>query len=116
LTQARATLNRWAFKRQVALERFYQQASYYGWQARVGHRWKQTITCFRALRKPLVCIHFKADSARWLALVSMVYDVLNQLSIDAEIAPYSHREKDLLLLHLEKGDLLLLDRGYPCLG
>jgi hypothetical protein len=33
------------------------------------------------------------------------------------MAPYASSERDLLMLHLEKvkeGDLLLLDRGYPC--
>jgi hypothetical protein len=47
---------------------------------------------------------------------SMLYDVLNQLTLDAQIAPYSATEPDLLIRHLdkaEKGDLLLLDRGYP---
>ena len=63
--------------------------------------------------------HFgpKANSPRSLSLISMLYDVVNHLTIDAEIAPYSESEKDLLKLHLdkvEKGDLLLLDRGYPC--
>ena len=60
----------------------------------------------------------KADSPRSLALASMLYDVLNQMTIDAEIAPYSGSERDLLMKHLDKtkaGDILLLDRGYPCI-
>lgn len=47
----------------------------------------------------------------------MLYDVLNQITIDAQIAPYASSERDLLEAHLDKvkaGDLLLLDRGYPC--
>jgi hypothetical protein len=47
----------------------------------------------------------------------MLYDVLNQITIDAQIAPYASSERDLLKAHLDKikeGDLLLLDRGYPC--
>ena len=47
----------------------------------------------------------------------MLYDVLNQVTIDAQIAPYASSENDLLMKHLDKvkeGDLLLLDRGYPC--
>jgi len=59
----------------------------------------------------------KADSPRSMAMVSMLYDVLNHLTIDAEIAPYAHSERDLLMRHLDKvnkGDILLLDRGYPC--
>jgi hypothetical protein len=61
----------------------------------------------------------KADSERSLALVSVCYDVLNLLSIDAEIAPYASSERDLLYKHVEKlkeNDLLLLDRGYPSKG
>ena len=55
--------------------------------------------------------HFgpKANSPRSLASVSMLYDVVNHLTIDAEIAPYSDTEKDLFKLHLQKvnkGDLL----------
>ena len=41
----------------------------------------------------------------------------NQITIDAEIAPYSSSEHDLLMKHIDKtktGDILLLDRGYPC--
>ena len=58
----------------------------------------------------------KADSPRSLAIASMLYDVLNQVTIDAQIAPYVSSESDLLMQHLDKikcGDLLLLDRGYP---
>jgi hypothetical protein len=58
-----------------------------------------------------------ADSERSLAMGSMLYDVLNLITIDARIAPYASSERDLLEAHLDKvkaGDLLLLDRGYPC--
>ncbi|MEM6814805.1 MAG: hypothetical protein AAF600_10475, partial [Bacteroidota bacterium] len=63
--------------------------------------------------------HFgpKADAPRSMALGSMLYDVLNQLTIDARLAPYSGSERALLLEHLAHvydHDLLLLDRGYPC--
>jgi len=56
------------------------------------------------------------DSPRSLALVSMLYAVLNLTTHDAQIAPYSASERDLLNAHLPragKEDLLLLDRGYP---
>jgi len=49
------------------------------------------------------------------ARVSQMYDVLNQLSVDAIIAPKSKGERELAEQHLLKsmaGDLLLLDRGY----
>ena len=56
------------------------------------------------------------NSPRSMALISMLYDVLNLTTIDAQIAPYASGERDLLYKHLpkaRKGDLLLLDRGYP---
>jgi len=60
-----------------------------------------------------------ADSKRSLALASVLYDSLNLVNLDAQIAPYSASERDLLYKHLEKvkpGDLLLLDRGYPSIA
>lgn len=123
LSQARAKLDPWAFKRlnEVACNTFYELAPYHVWYD------------FRVLavdgtrlvlpNHPSVIAEFgqhsfgpKADSPRSLALASMLYDVLNQLTIDAEIAPYASSERDLLVKHIDKtkaGDLLLLDRGYP---
>lgn len=49
-------------------------------------------------------------------MVSLLYDVLNLITIDSQIAPYASSERDLLMEHLDQvksGDLLLLDRGYP---
>lgn len=60
-----------------------------------------------------------ADSERSMALCSMFYDVLNLLTIDSEIAPYSSSEKELLHRHLDharENDLILLDRGYPSIS
>lgn len=60
-----------------------------------------------------------ADSKRSLALASVLYDSLNLITLDAQIAPYAASERDLLYKHLEKtkpGDLLLLDRGYPSIA
>jgi len=62
--------------------------------------------------------HFgpNADSERSMAIGSMLYDVVNEVAIDAQLAPYSSSEIYLLEQHLSKvnkGDLLLLDRGYP---
>ncbi len=47
----------------------------------------------------------------------MLYDCLNLVAIDSQLASYQTSERDLLLEHLayvKEGDLLLLDRGYPC--
>lgn len=60
-----------------------------------------------------------ADSNRSLALASFLYDPLNLITLDAQIAPYSASERDLLYQHLAKvkpGDLLLADRGYPSIA
>jgi hypothetical protein len=124
LSQARSKLNPWAFRRlnEVAVNGFYREASYYVWY---GMRVLAVDGTRLVLPKHKTVIeefgeHFfgpKADSARSLAMGSMLYDVLNHLTVDAEIAPYSASERDLLMLHLDKvnkGDLLLLDRGYPC--
>lgn len=124
LTQARSKLNPWAFKRlnEVTVNSFYQEASYYIWYGmRVlaidGSR--LLLPNHRTVREEFGehKVGPKANSPRCMAMGSMLYDVLNHLTIDAEIAPYSSSERDLLMLHLDKvnkGDLLLLDRGYPC--
>jgi hypothetical protein len=124
LSQARAKLNPWAFQRlnEVAVEGFYNEASYYTW-----HEFRTLAVDGTRLMLPnhptveeeFGTHHFgpKADAPRSMALGSMLYDVINHLTIDAQIAPYSSSERDLLMDHLpkvKKGDLLLLDRGYPC--
>jgi hypothetical protein len=60
-----------------------------------------------------------ADSKRSIAIASLMYDVLNLVTIDAQLAAYSSNERELLYKHLpkaKKGDLLLLDRGYPSIA
>jgi len=123
-TQARAKLNPWAFVRlnEVAANTFYDGAEYYVW-----HDMRVLATDGTRLvlpNHPSVIEEFgqqqfgpKADSPRSLAMASMLYDVLNQITLDAQLAPYASSERDLLMQHLDKikpGDLLLLDRGYPC--
>lgn len=121
-TQARAKLNPWAFKRlnEVAINSFYQGASYYEWhQMRLlsvdGTR--LVLPNHASVVQEFGMHHFgpKADSRRCLAIGSLLYDVLNQVTLDSQIAPYASSERDLLMEHLEHiqpGDLLLLDRGY----
>ena len=122
-TQARAKLNPWAFKRlnEVAVTSFYNGAEYYVWQ-------NMRLLAVDGTRlvlpnHPTVVEEFgvhqlgpKADSPRSLAMGSLLYDVLNLITIDSQIAPYASSERDLLMKHLDQvkpGDLLLLDRGYP---
>jgi hypothetical protein len=124
-TQARAKLNPWAFQRlnEVAVNTFYDQATYYRW-----HNMRVlSVDGSRIVlpNHPSVAQEFgvhkfgpKAESERSLAMASLLYDVLNQITLDAQIAPYASSERDLLEAHLNKlnnGDLLLLDRGYPCI-
>jgi hypothetical protein len=51
-----------------------------------------------------------------MALISLLYDPLNLLTIDSQIGAWSESEQNLFLRHADKlqsGDLLLADRGYP---
>jgi len=125
-TQARAKLNPWAFERlnEVAVNTFYECSEYYVWN---GHRTLSVDgTRFVLPNHPSIIEEFGthsfgsyADSPRSLAIASMLYDVLNQVTIDAKIEGYSSSERALLKQHyskLETGDLLLLDRGYPSLS
>jgi hypothetical protein len=57
-----------------------------------------------------------ADIPRSIALCSLLYDPLNLVTLNAQIRPFASCERDVLLEqldHIKKGDLLLLDRGYP---
>ena len=50
-----------------------------------------------------------------MATVSLLYDPVNLITLEAHIEPTSISERDLLFRHLEKvnpNDLLVLDRGY----
>lgn len=124
-SKARQLLSPYAFIRlnEIAVESFYENASYNTW---LGHR---LLSCdgSRLLlpNDPSVIKEFgqhsfgpNADSLRSMALCSTLYDPLNLITIDAQIDKYSSSERDLLIRHLDKtkaGDLLLLDRGYPCI-
>jgi hypothetical protein len=123
-TQARAKLDPWAFKRlnEVSVSTFYEGADYHVW---AGMRvlavdgTRLVLPNHESVVQEFGQHQFgpKSDSPRSLALGSMLYDVLNQITIDAQLAPYASSERDLLMQHLDKvkkGDLLLLDRGYPC--
>lgn len=123
-SQARAKLNPWAFKRlnEVAVNSFYKDVSYYTWY---GFRLlavdgtRLLLPNHQSVKEEFGVYNFgpKADSKRSMAIGPMLYDVLNNLTIDSEIDSLRSSERDLLLRHLEKtgkGDLLLSDRGYPC--
>lgn len=131
-SQARSKLNEWGFIRlnEVAVDTFYDNAAYYTWN---NHR---LLACdgtrFMLPNHPSIKEEFgeclfgpNADSKRSMAIGSMLYDVLNQVTIDAQMAPYKstntkkNSEKTLLAKHMKRlkpGDLLLLDRGYPSIS
>jgi hypothetical protein len=123
-TKARAKLNPWGFKRlnEVAVNTFYEQAPYHKWR----DRRVLAVDGSRLMlpNYPTIIEEFgqqefgpKADSKRSIAIGSVLYDCLNYLCLDSDLAPFDGSERDLLLNHLqhiEAGDLLLLGRGYPC--
>jgi Transposase DDE domain len=125
-TQARSQLNPSAFVEMNGnvCETFYTQAPYWRWK---GYR-LLAIDGSRLLlpNHKTIIEEFgeygfgpNADSKRSVAIASMLYDVLNLVTIDAQLAPYSSSERELLYQHLTKvgkGDLLLLDRGYPSIA
>lgn len=68
-----------------------------------------------------VCTHFGvwhpvAGGTCPKARLSQLFDVLNHVTLEAQLAPKACGERDLAARHcarLQVGDLVLLDRGYP---
>ncbi len=63
-----------------------------------------------------IIAHFGLWGDKPLARVSQLFDVLNQLTLDTWISPKTRDERECAahhLAHIQPGDLLLLDRGYP---
>jgi len=58
----------------------------------------------------------KKDLTKSMCLLSALYDPVNYLTLDVQTGPTDGNEQEQLLKHLpkvERGDILLLDRGYP---
>jgi hypothetical protein len=123
LSQARSQLKPEAFLElnENVCQTFYDEAPYWVWK---GYRLLAVDGTRLLLPKHKTVIEEfgeygfgpNADSPRSIAIASMLYDVLNLVTLDAQLAPYDYSERDLLNRHipfLKKGDLLLLDRGYP---
>ena len=100
-TQARAKLNPWAFQRlnQIAVDTFYQGAEYYVWHDK--RLLAADGTRMLLPNHPSIIEEFgqqkfgpHADSPRSLAMGSMLYDCLNQITLDAQLAPYAASERD----------------------
>jgi hypothetical protein len=61
-------------------------------------------------------VHSATADAMPMARVSCLFDLLNNLSVDAEIGPHAVGEREMAgahLAHAGPGDLMLCDRGYP---
>ena len=106
--------------RQLVIAKFYQK--------NIGQRWHE----FRLLAvdgstarldgvgddcRDFFDTQAKEEGRCGLARVSVCYDLLNRIPVDATLAPYHVDERSLAVGHLDYcggDDLLLIDRGYPC--
>ena len=122
-TQARSKLKPEAFKEinDVACSSFYSGVPYHTWH---GHRLLSVDGSRLHLpNHPTIKEEFgehfvgrNGDTPVSMALISLLYDPLNLLTLDSQISSWSDSEQNLLLKHTEKlqpGDLLLFDRNYP---
>lgn len=131
-SQARAKINENGFKRlnQVVIDTFYRRSVAKLWK---NHRLigvdgtRLMLPNHPTIKEEFGTCKFgpNADSERSMATGSMLFDVLNQLTLDARLSPYkktngkSASEQALLQEHLpslQKGDLLIMDRGYPSIA
>ena len=122
-SQARAKLNPNAFKdlNQVAVDTFYEQNLVYTWHnmRTLAIDGSTLMLPNHASIKEEFGVHSfgpKADKERSIARISLLYDVLNLIALDTQMASYATSEKNLMINHLDKlkpNDLLLMDRGYP---
>lgn len=109
-----------------AVTKFYEGAPYIRWgELRVLACDGSTVALPKskdiANAFPLTGFGRNADSEKSLARISLVYDVFNQITLNAKIDAFKTHETTLLSQHLEEvafmpNDLLLLDRGYPSVG
>ncbi len=128
LSQSRAKLRPEAFleMNQTGVRTFYEQAPYLQWKQ---HRLLGidgsglSLPDHSSVREEFGVHQMGRDGGvpRSIAKVSICYDVLNLLTLDAIIDKYATGEQTLLKEQLEriafkKGDILLLDRNYPSVG
>lgn len=125
LTQARAKLNYTAFKElsQDVLDGFYTNETFEKWH---GKRLLAidgstlNLPSHESVKKEFGEMHMgpNRDVIRPMARVSICYDVLNLMSINALIEPYETNERVLVESNITEldhnsDDLLLFDMGYP---
>jgi hypothetical protein len=102
---------------------FYQEVEYLGYQ---GHRLLAVDGTFLnlpnhdSIREEFGIREMgrgkKKDVPKSMCLLSMLYDPVNYMTLDVQPGPTDGSELQLLLKHLakvDKGDILLMDRGYP---
>lgn len=123
LTQARAKLNPYAFTRlnEVVCDTFYNDVEWNSWMglrvlAADGSRLHLPNSENIQKEFPTSKMGPKKDALVSLGLCSMLYDVLNHITIDSQLASWQgNSEKSLLLKHLNKivaNDIILADRYY----
>lgn len=122
LSQSRAKLNPWAFRRlnEVAIDSFYKDADYLKWNTHrllavdgsvLGLPYSKDIVEEFGFEDYIK----KASNKKSMARCSLLYDVLNHTTIDAQISDYRTSEKALFeksLPKLNTNDVILGDRGY----
>lgn len=128
LTQARAKLKPEAFLElaHVAVREFYEGAPYLVWKKHrllaidgstlnlPDHR--STKASFGQMK-----VGCNAAVDRSMARISICYDVLNLVTLDAKMDSFNVAEPTLLKMHLQQidfkeGDVILADRGYPSIA
>jgi hypothetical protein len=115
-SQARQKLKAEAFVElnQVQLDYFY---SHFPQQTWCGFRLLAVDGSTAQLpRTPDIAAYFGLGDSVLLARVSQMFDVINQITVDALLGPPAQGEREYAaqhFAHLGPGDLVLLDRGYP---
>jgi Transposase DDE domain len=107
----------------IIWKEFYKEVDYYGYH---GHKLLAVDGTYLNLpNHPSIHEEFdrrgmgrgkNKDLPKSMCLLSALYDPVNYLTLDVQTGPTDGNEQDLLLEHLpkvERGDILLLDRGYP---
>lgn len=122
LSKARAKLKYQAF---VELNHHLTDFFYRQFQAQTWHGFNLLGVDGSTLRVPdqaAIADHFgvwrstKGEKPCPKARVSQMFDVLNNITVDAIISPKSEGERELAAFHflkLQPQDLILMDRGYP---
>jgi len=126
LTQARAQLKYQAFIEldQPTQDEFYENGGAYGWD-----KYRVLAVDGSTIKLPYhssIVEEFgvnsfgpNADSSQSIARISLLYDPLNCITVDAQMSGYSTSEASLCYEHLSKvkeGDLLVFDRYYASHG